>query len=108
MLPTRPSIERTSSADSVGCVFLGSGAACWIGFTRSDSLTSILTSCCRVYLALPPVAGAGVGAGLGWAHAVVLTASTPRIASFIFDMAIPFFSGGAVQTGAQAINRSVT
>src|SRR3990167_8543536 len=84
MLPTRPSIESTSSADSVGWVSRLSGAFGASGLTRSDSLTSILTSCVRLYLGF-------------WAQALVVTpdrASTPKIASFILNILRSLLSGG--------------
>src|SRR5262245_15968256 len=83
MFETRPSIESTASAESSG---LNSDLSCgfvWTGLTRSESLTSILTSWERLYLASANA--------LDDPSSVMAT-----ITSFSLDMAIPFSPAGTV------------
>src|SRR5690349_8254826 len=86
MLDTRPSMESTWSALSSGLNSEVALGVVWIGFTRSDSVTFTLTSCCRLYLpsaqALP-------------AEASNVATST----TFILDMAVPFSPAGLQHSG---------
>src|SRR5262245_20846036 len=83
MFDTKPSIDSTASAESSGLNSDFAFGVVWIGLTRSESLTSILTSVVRLYLASAKA--------LDDPSSVVAT-----ITSFSLDMAVPFSPAGTV------------